>query len=151
MITRIIHILTDKGPPTPEIVDKIRYLGATLTSCSSFSFSAENDLRTFYRSANSILNVLNKPDELTLMHLLFTNCVPILTYACAVKDFSSREMSSCNTALNDAIRKIFSFNRWESVRHLREGCGYKSLYEIYRIPFKECQFCNKSDHDIVQC
>ena len=26
LITRIIHILTDKGPPTPEIVDKIRNL-----------------------------------------------------------------------------------------------------------------------------
>ena len=82
---------------------------------------------------NSILNVLKKPDVLVQMHLLYTNCVPILTYACSVKEYPSREMMDCNTAVNDAIRKIFSYNRWESVRELRNGCGYKSLTEIFAI------------------
>ena len=83
------------------------------TFCSSQAYSAENDIRSFYHSANAILNIVNRPDETILMHLLYTNCVPILTYACAVKEFSAREMSDCNVALNDAIQKIFSFNRWE--------------------------------------
>ena len=65
------------------------------------------------------------------MHLLYTNCVPVLTYACGVKKFSSREMQDCNTALNNAIRRIFTYNRWESVRELRESLGYKSLTEIF--------------------
>ena len=65
------------------------------------------------------------------MHLLYANCVPTLTYACAVKSFPSRELMDCNTALNDAIRKIFSFNRWDSVRHLRQSHGYKSITEIF--------------------
>ena len=97
------------------------------TFCSSQAYSAENDIRSFYRSANAILNIVNCPDETILMHLLYTNCVPILSYACAVKEFSAREMSDCNVALNDAIQKIFSFNRWESVCHLREGFGYDSM------------------------
>ena len=65
------------------------------------------------------------------MHLLYTNCIPVLTYACNVKEFSAKEMRDINTAINNAIRKIFSFNRWESVRALREGCGYKSIYDIF--------------------
>ena len=101
------------------------------TFCSSQAYSAENDIRSFYHSANAILNIVNRPDETILMHLLYTNCVPILTYACAVKEFSAREMSDCNVALNDAIQKIFSFNRWESVCHLREGFGYDSIYDIF--------------------
>ncbi len=40
-------------------------------------------------------------------------------------------MSDCNTAINNALRKIFSFHRWESVRSLRESFGKKSIYDIF--------------------
>ena len=116
-----------------EYVTSIKYLGTTISSEQSFSFKAADDLRNFYRSANSILNTLEKPNEYVLMYLLYTNCVPTLSYACAVKTFSSREMTDCNTALNDAIRKIFTYNRWESVRFLRKSFGYRSLYEIFAL------------------
>ena len=114
-----------------DYVSDIKYLGVSLVSNRGICFSAENDLRSFYRSANAVLNVLNKPDEVTLMHLLYANCVPTLTYCSSVKEFSSREMNDCNTAVNNAMRKIFSFNRWESIRHLREGFDYPSLHEIF--------------------
>ena len=61
----------------------------------------------------------------------------LLTYASSVKCFSSKDMADCTTALNDAIRKIFSFNRWESVRVLRMNFGYKSLVEIFAIASKK--------------
>ena len=114
-----------------DYVDKICYLGTTIVNGPSLSFSATDDLCSFYRASNSILNVLNKPDEIISMKLLFTNCVPVISYACAIKEYSSREMSNCNVAINDAIRKIFSFKRSESVRELREFCGYDSIYEIF--------------------
>ena len=85
------------------------------------------------KCTNSILNVLQKPSEEVSMQLLNTNCVPILTYASAVKVFSAKEMTMCTVALNDAIQKIVTFNRWESVRSLRENFGYKSLYDIFAI------------------
>ena len=65
------------------------------------------------------------------MQLLYANCIPILTYAAAVKEYSSRQMQECNTAVNDAIRLIFGFNRWESIRELRESFGYKSLTDLF--------------------
>ena len=92
---------------------------------------SDKGLRCFYRSANSVLNTLVKANEEVQLQLLYTNCVPILSYACAVKTYSAREFQDCNTALNDAIRKIFSYNRWESVRALRDSFGYKSLTEIF--------------------
>ena len=102
-----------------EYVTSIKYLGVTICNRKSFSFSATNDLRNFYRSANSVLNAIHKVDDNVMIHLLYTNCVPTVTYACAIKKYSAREMQDCNTALNNALRKIFTYNRWESVRQLR--------------------------------
>ena len=114
-----------------EYVQSIKYLGVTITSYKAFAFSPTNDLANFYRSSNSILNALHKPSEPVLMHLLYTNCVPTLTYACSIKLFSAKEMQECSTALNNAIRRIFTYHRWESIRVLRETFGYKSLIEMF--------------------
>ena len=116
-----------------EYVDSIKYLGVTIVSRPCFTYSSDTDLRSFYRAVNSVLNVLHGPNEMIQMQLLYSNCVPILTYASAVKDFPAREMTKCNTALNDAIRRIFTFHRWESIRTLRESLGFKSLTELFAI------------------
>ena len=96
-----------------------------------FSFSCENDLIKFYRASNSILTAVNKPSEEILLQLLYSNCIPTLTYACTVKEYPSKQMQNCNTAVNDALRLIFGYNRWESIRHLRDSFGYKSLTDIF--------------------
>ena len=36
-----------------------------------------------------------------------------------------------SVALNDAIRKIFGWNRWQSVSDLREMMGYKSVEILF--------------------
>ena len=114
-----------------EVTDRMKYLGTTIKCDRSFSFSNEDDLRSFYRASNSVLNHLHSPNESVSMQLLYSHCVPCLSYACSIKEYPARQMIECNVALNDAIRKIFSFNRWESVRSLREGFGYSSLTEIF--------------------
>ena len=93
--------------------------------------SSRKSLAAFLCSANTILNVLNKPSEVVLMQLLYANCIPILTYCCEIKKFNGREMTNMDVALNDCIRKIFSYNRWESTRALRRALGYDSVTEIF--------------------
>ena len=65
------------------------------------------------------------------MNLQYSNCVPCLTYAAEVVEFRSSEMNSLNVALNDAIRRIFSYNRWESTRSLRQQLGFQKVLEIF--------------------
>ena len=123
-----------------EIVAEWRYLGTTIVSGKYLSFSAKFELRAFYCSANSLLSAKAKPDEMVLMSLLFTICVPTITYASEVKEFSSAEMHSCHVAMNDAIRRIFGYNRWESIRTLRQSLGYHDIFNSFqrrRIKFKE--------------
>ena len=121
---------TLNGEPI-QFVKEWRYLGAIIVSGKNLSFSPRNDLRNFYSSFNSIFNSFTYGSETVLMHLLYTCCVPSLSYASDVKEFSSSEMSKCNSALNNAIRKIFTFNHWESIRTFRTGLGYNDLFTIF--------------------
>ena len=114
-----------------EFVSEWKYLGATLTAAKSLSFSPKRDLSNFYSSFNSIHNSHTRPSELVLMSLLYSNCVPCLTYAADVKNLPASDMSKCNSALNNAIRRIFGFNQWESIRTLRSQFGYPDIYTIF--------------------
>ena len=86
-------------------------MGTTIKSGKSFSFVARPDITNFFRACNSVLRVLDEAHEMTQLTLLYSNCVPILTYACGVKQFSSSDMSDCNVAVNNALRKTFGFQR----------------------------------------
>ena len=104
-----------------EVVSEWKYLGCTLISNKGkLTFSNRSELCSFYGSSNSILRAVCRPNELVLMKLLYSVCVPSLTYCAEVKDLSSSDMHACNVALNNSIRHIFSYNRWESTRHLRQ-------------------------------
>ena len=65
------------------------------------------------------------------MNLLYTNCVPCLTYAAEAIEYSSRDMNALNVALNDSIRRIFSYNRWEGTRSLRQQLGFPNVLDIF--------------------
>ena len=96
----------------------------------SLLFSPRNDLHNFYSSFNSMINSRTRPSETVLMHLLFSISVPHLTYAADVKEFSASDRMKCSTALNNAIRKIITFHRWESIRSFRSGLGYPDFCTI---------------------
>ena len=65
------------------------------------------------------------------MHLFYTYCVPRLTYGAQVTSFNYRDTHAMSVALNDAIRKIFGWNRWQSVSELRNMMGYKSIEILF--------------------
>ena len=85
------------------------YLGFYLVSHDHFKISLQEDLRGFFGSANSILTCLKNPKENVLMQLLYTNCVPKLTYGAEVKDLTAAEKNQFSVAINNAIRRIFGF------------------------------------------
>ena len=114
-----------------EFVHEWKYLGVLLVTGNSFICSSKKLRCSFYRSVNSILNVLKGPSEIVQMKLLYSTCVPIVTYASDVITLPYREMQSLHVAVNDAVRKIFSYHRWESIRSLRESLGYLSITDIF--------------------
>ena len=111
-------------------VNDVKYLGVTLVAGTTFSVSHAKSLIRFRSSANTILNVTHRSSEPMLMKLLYSICVPHLTYASEVISYSMRQFHPLNVALNDCIRRVFGYNRWESVRFLRQSMGYPSLTDI---------------------
>ena len=128
-VDQITPILLN-GKPL-QFVSEWKYLGITVIAGNKLTFSAKPALSAYYRSVNSIMSVLRKPDETVLMNLLFSNCVPILTHGCETVEFSAGDMRTFNIAINDAIRKIYSYQRWESVRVLRQSAGFPGIYDIF--------------------
>ena len=104
-----------------------KYLGVTVVAGDTISFSTLRPLIRFRCSANTILSAPNRSSENVFMKLLYTICVPNLTYACEAVNYASRQFHPLNVALNDCIRKIFGRDRWESVRFLRNELGYPFL------------------------
>ena len=107
------------GDSDIDFVQQWKYLGTTISSGKTFSFSAKPDIASFFRASNAIIHVLSNAEEPILLKLLYTNCIPILTYACEVKQYCASEMSDCNVAVNNALRMIFGFRDWRSIRTLR--------------------------------
>ena len=114
-----------------DYVTEYKYLGVVLCSGRSLSFSATSTIRSFHRAANALFYSPVKPKNIILLKLLYSNCVPIITYACAVREFSSADMYRCHVAINNAIRKIYSYAVWQSIRHIRIENGFESIYEIF--------------------
>ena len=115
-----------------EVVNQYKYLGVTIVAGKKFSTTYVKPLMKFRSTANTILNVGHRPSEQVLMKLLYSICVPSLTYASEVCEYSSSQMQPLTVALNDCIRRIFSYHRWESVRYLRLSMGYPSITDIFQ-------------------
>ena len=89
--------------------------------------SIHEDICSFFASANSILNSMIKPTQNVLIRLLYSNCVPRLTYGAAVKQLDASEKQQMNVAINNAVRRIFGFRQRQSIRQLREFYGFKPI------------------------
>ena len=65
---------------------------------------------------------------------------------------SSSDMSDCNVAMNNALRKIFfGFKQWQSIRYLRELFCFESLYIIFKkAQDKFLALCRSHTNLIVQ-
>ena len=108
----------------------IFFLAVSLHFYGLLFFDIREERKSFFRSSNCIINSLYKPSEEVLMKLFYTNCVSIFAYGIEVKEYLARDLNSINVAINDGIRKIFGWNRWESVRQLRCSFGYKDIFTM---------------------
>ena len=62
-----------------EVVKEWKYLGTTLVSGNTLSFSAQPEISAFFQATNSIMHTLSGTNKRVLVNLLYSNCVPILT------------------------------------------------------------------------
>ena len=123
------------GGSTIDYVDEWKYLGTTIKSGRSLGFNARPDIASFFRACNSVIHSLPGAHEHTLVMLLYSNCVLILTYTCAVKEYSASHISNCNTAINK-VNEV-------TVRHIQSHS--RQILEILSISSQpNCFLCSHS-------
>ena len=105
---------------TMEWVDKCSYLGFCLVSSKYFKCSVIDRIQKFYKCANAIFRIEGRSDNLTMLSLVKSHCVPILTYGIEIVEFlDASQRSKTRAAYNSLFRKIFGYRNYESVTDLQ--------------------------------
>ena len=101
-------------------VESWPYLGVTIRSHTSFNCCIDDKVKAFYRSANAILRIEGRSNEMVMLELLESHCLSILTYAIDVINVNDRdERRRLRVAYNSMYRKVFDYRDWESVTELQ--------------------------------
>ena len=104
-----------------EWAEEWPYLGITLKSGNTFECSVTDRVKKFYRFVNVILRIDGYSNDLVLLRLIETHCIPILTYAIEIVHVSNRdERRQLRVAYNSVFRKIFNYRWSESVSALQK-------------------------------
>ena len=69
-------------------------------------------------SINTVLSKCNYTGDIVKLELLESHCLPIILYAIESLDVKSSQVTEINTWWNSVYRKIFGYNKWESVKEL---------------------------------
>ena len=89
-------------------VSSWKYLGLTLESYEKFNCCIDEKLKSFYRCLNSILRIEGRSNDLVMLHLLESHCIPILTYGIEVAYVANVDTRrKLRIAYNAVFRKIF--------------------------------------------
>ena len=114
-----LYVPSLNGNPI-DWVETCTYLGVCLVSSRVFKCSVTDRIKKFYKCANAIFRIEGRSDDLTMLNLVETHCVPILTYGIETADFfDSRQKSKVRAAYNSLFRKIFGYRNFESVTELQ--------------------------------
>ena len=117
------------------------YLGVTLKSGKKFGCSVADRVRKFYRCLNAIFRIDGVSNDMVMLHLAETHCVPIITYAIEVVHVANRdERRQLRVAYNSLFRKLFDYRQSESVTALQgflERPKWEQLVEKRRTNFNE--------------
>ena len=100
------------------------YLGVVLQSGAKFGCSVKRTIASFYRSMNAILRIEGRSNDLVMLRLLESHCLPILTYGIEIIEVHDRDdKRQLRVAYNAIFRKIFGYAPFESATNLQHTLG----------------------------
>ena len=109
----------------------MRYLGINFLTGLHSICDIDYISRKFYCASNCVFAYSNSLSELMQLYLQQSFCLPILQYVSGSLRLNESQLKSLNVCWNTVFRKIFQFNRWESVSSFINGLGYLNFTHIY--------------------
>jgi hypothetical protein len=110
-----------------------KYLGVNFVTGTKLSVDTDSVKRKFYVSCNCIMGTATCLNDIIKLNLMESYCSPMLSYATAAVDLTKTQVDDLNAGWNSVYRRIFGFNKWESVTSFILGLGrlnfkYERLY-----------------------
>ena len=131
-------------------VDSWPYLGIKLSSSKRYNCCIVDKVKSFYRSANAILRIDGHSNELVMLQLLESQCLPILSYGIDVIEVADRDSRrKLRVAYNSIYRKVFGYTKRESVTELQQQLGRPTWEEF--IQKKKDKFLETISHSTLLC
>lgn len=125
-----------------------KYLGVTFVAGKKLVVDVNTIKRKFYASCNAILCATKCLNEIVKLSLVETYCLPILMYATAALDLRQEQLNELNCGWNSMYRRIFGFQKWESVRIFIAGLGrldFKCLRAYACLKFVKFGFASTNE------
>jgi len=97
------------------------------------AFNSSCVKQSFFAAFNSIYAHAKDLDEVVHLTLQESYCLPILTYAAVAVKYTARQEQELNAAWNSVYRRIFGFNKWESVKAFIKGVGRLDLHHVFML------------------
>lgn len=132
---------------------KFKYLGLWLCSAKHFSIDLSEVRRKFFASVNSILYRCKFTSDMCKLKLIESHCLPIILYSIESLNLKRDELSEINSWWNSGYRKIFNYNKWESVKEVICLSGRLDILHIEnlrRINFVKSMLCISNSNHIVR-
>ena len=118
-----LHCLSIDGKAIDWVAERT-YLGVLLKSGTGFNCSISERIKKFYRCANAIFRIDGYSDELVMLQLAESHCIPLLTYAIEIVHVANRdERRQLRVAYNSVFRKIFGYRWSQSVSEPQKFLG----------------------------
>jgi len=87
--------------------------------------------RKFYTSCNSVLSHCKSVDDIIKLTMVKSYCLPLLTHCLGALSLTRRCVQDLGVYWNDCFRRIFRYNRYESVKDLQFICNELPLELLY--------------------
>ena len=108
----------------------IKYLGVYLQRGTSIKFDINPTKRAFYAACNTLFLHSSGVDEIALLHLQETFSLCVIMYAMPALCLTTRQTSELNAFWNKVIRRLFGFNKRESVSAMLLGLGRLNINHL---------------------
>lgn len=109
----------------------VKYLGVTFLSGLCLKCDVDCITRKFYAASNCIFGNSVGLDDILQLNLQTVYSLPVLQYATAAINLSNNELKMLNACWNSVFRKIFKYNRWESVNELIDCLGHVNFSHLW--------------------
>jgi len=122
----IIPVMMLCGAPI-QWTDTIKYLGISFIAGKTLLCDIDGIVRKFYTASNSILGCTGNLNELLKLHLQQVYVLPVLQYCMSAIRLTRKQENTLNVCWNNVYRKIFKFNKRESVSIFICGLGILTI------------------------